>query len=588
VFLILLITNQKAIAVKAHNSWHHLPSSNGYCAISYNAHKLAVDHFQPYIFSQWSDSLPVLNLLEQANFTIKDNCDLSKILAEQLGYVNGTGMIRVQQRHRDLELVSYFWAPMILEFRVAIMVLHVKDAKSKNVQPDDVRLFLRTRAAFESFRASIFDYKDLWIAEILLYPGGLATEMIAQVRDEVSSANPMRLVEAEQRWWDHWHRSGKVPSAIIGREYDLLIQSAAFIKMAQCLVKGPCHGQIVASFPPGPKNLTYVRDMAYSIVALSKMGHFPEARKTLEFMLKAKSGKYVDFNYWGKNFGIEIPYQISVCRYFGNGTENSPLKSSTPYLCLDGFGLFLWATKEYVNQSTDLDFAKNFWPIIDKGVGLPLAGALTGQGLIRAESGIWEYPLPGRHNLFTSTAAYAGFNAAAFLAFMAEDKDRTDLYSNAAAHIRKGILHYLTDDRMRVYRGCLELTEFPAYLDGTSVECINWGISKPEWRVSRATVDALEISLRRKDGSGGFAGNINARGVLESESVFINLRAVLAMNKMRRGVQAKKLLTWVIDQAAQNYDMIPEKYTWEHADYDGAVPSIGLGAAAYIIALMGE
>ena len=31
---------------------------------------------------------------------------------------------------------------------------------------------------------------------------------------------------------------------------------------------------------------------------------------------------------------------------------------------------------------------------------------------------------------------------------------------------------------------------------------------------------------------------------------------------------------------------IPEKYTWTTSDYMGAVPAIGLGGAAYIIAVM--
>ena len=584
-------TPYNAFAVKAHNSWHHLPSSNGYCTIAYNANQQVIDCFQPYIFSQWNDSFVIPNLLERAGFLVQyDNkeSNLSRIPIEQLGYINGTGIVRVQQRYSSLELISYFWAPMILEFRVAMMVLHVKDAIAQKVRPEDVQVALRAKARFESIRISRYVDNDLWVAEVLLYPGGLDAEMIKQIRDEVSSANPLRLVEAEQRWWNHWHRSGKVPSSIIGREYELLIQSATFIKMAQCLVKGPCQGQIVASLPPGQKNLAYVRDMAYSVVALSRMGHFTEARKALEFMLKANSGKYKELSYGGKNFGVGVPYQISGCRYFGNGTENIPKYASMPCLCLDGFGLFLWATQDFVKQSTDLEFAKNFWPIIDKGVAIPLAAAITKDGLIRAESGIWERPLPGRQHLFTSASAYAGFNAAAFLAFMVDDRERTALYSRAAARIRKGILYHLTDEKRRIYKGSLEVVDFPQHLDAASVECINWGISKPEWKVSRATMDAFEENLRRADGSGGFAGKVGTIGKPESESVFIDLRVVAALNKMRRRVQAKKLMNWVIEQATQNYDIIPEKYSWKEANYSGAVPSIGLGAGAYVIAVMGE
>ena len=588
VFTIWSIPEQ-VLAVQAHNSWHHLPSSNGYCVISYNAAKNVLDRFQPYVFSQWSDSIQIPNLIERAGFKLEyKNIDLSQIPVEQLGYISGTGIVRVEQQHSGLELVSYYWAPMILEFRVAVLVLQIKNAQHHHIQPDDVKVDLKGKVQFESIRVARSIDNDLWVAVALLYPGGLDAEIVSQIRKEVSSANPLRLLEAEQRWWDHWHRSGKVPSSVIDRKYDLLIQSAAFIKMAQSRVKGPGYGQIVASLPPGQKNLAYARDMAFSVVALSKMGHHLEARQALEFMLKAKCGNYIDLDFKGKNCGLQIPYQISVCRYLGNGTESTPKYDSTPRLCLDGFGLFLWAAHEYVNESTDIDFAKNFWPIIDKGVAIPLAGALTNNGLIRSESGIWEHPLPGRHNIFTSTAAYAGFNAAAFLAFMNNDKDRTELYSRAAAKIRKAILYYLTDEKRRIYKGSLEIDHFPQFLDGTSVECINWGVSKPEWKVSRATVDAWYENLRRKDGSGGIFGKAGTMGRPELESVFVDLRTVTALNKMRRGVQAKKLLNWVIDQATQNYDIIPENYTRKEAHYAGAVPAIGMGAGAYILAILGE
>ena len=88
------------------------------------------------------------------------------------------------------------------------------------------------------------------------------------------------------------------------------------------------------------------------------------------------------------------------------------------------------------------------------------------------------------------------------------------------------------------------------------------------------------------DGTGGYGAFIGKSGVPDFESVFINLRYVSALSKMNRNVKAKRLINWIVDQATQNYDQIPEKYTWTTSDYMGAVPAIGLGGAAYIIAVM--
>jgi hypothetical protein len=43
-----------------------------------------------------------------------------------------------------------------------------------------------------------------------------------------------------------------------------------------------------------------------------------------------------------------VPYQISVCRYYGDGTEWSDSNTNGPNIEFDGFGLFLWALDQYV------------------------------------------------------------------------------------------------------------------------------------------------------------------------------------------------------------------------------------------------
>ena len=43
----------------------------------------------------------------------------------------------------------------------------------------------------------------------------------------------------------------------------------------------------------------------------------------------------------GVDYGVGMDYQLSVCRYYGDGSEWTD-GGSDPNIELDGFGLFLW------------------------------------------------------------------------------------------------------------------------------------------------------------------------------------------------------------------------------------------------------
>ena len=70
------------------------------------------------------------------------------------------------------------------------------------------------------------------------------------------------------------------------------------------------------------------------------------------------------------------------------------------------------------------------------------------------------------------------------------------------------------------------------------------------------------------------------------ESPFVTLRAFEALNKLKEKRRAEIALNWVIEQAVRNAEIIPQYFNVETADYEGAYPMIGLGAAPYILALL--
>ena len=57
------------------------------------------------------------------------------------------------------------------------------------------------------------------------------------------------------------------------------------------------------------------------------------------------------------------------------------------------------------------------------------------------------------------------------------------------------------------------------------------------------------------------------------------------MHKFGDQKGAVKLINWVTDQAALNFNLIPELYDRKTSFYDGAVPMVGFGAGAYAVAL---
>src|SRR5262249_48218234 len=107
------------------------------------------------------------------------------------------------------------------------------------------------------------------------------------------------------------------------------------------------HGMILASLPPGGWHTGWVRDASYATVALARSGHADMAKDCLDFFLGADAGRY------GSYLG-NVPYRISVVRYFGDGEEEADYSGQpTRNIEIDGWGLFMWAARAYVDASGD-------------------------------------------------------------------------------------------------------------------------------------------------------------------------------------------------------------------------------------------
>ncbi len=135
----------------------------------------------------------------------------------------------------------------------------------------------------------------------------------------------------------------------------------------------------------------------------------PRLKLALESLLDAEAGDYESY--------VQTPYRISVVRYFGNGHEESDWNSDGPNVELDGWGLYLWAARTYVDASGDLAWLQSMtrsgdtvYDVMKTGIAQPLGEtSIDSSGMITPDTSIWEAHWDLRkHYAYTTFAAARG------------------------------------------------------------------------------------------------------------------------------------------------------------------------------------
>jgi GH15 family glucan-1,4-alpha-glucosidase len=590
IVLIFSLSFSSVFSATAHRSIKVLPSSNGKSYLSFNLEKGLVDVFQPHIVDLWDVGKTTQNLVHYLDAQIAvdgKSIRLSKLPITHASYINGTGIIRIEYELPRLHLIAYVWSPMIMEQKAAIMVVFVPAKQYYTILPNNIQFLTNAQSnELTSLRIKNVQAEGSWAGQVVLFTGATPEEKLGSLRNEFLRAKPNLLLEAEERWWDHWHRQVTIPSNIYEKKYHLLKQSAAFIKMAQCREPGPSYGQIVNSLSPNHEKKSVVRDMAYAIVALSRLGYVFEARDALKFLLNSRASRFESMHINGKQFGMGRPYAISLSHYDGLGYERADFVGGYPRLYLDGQGLFLWAFAEYMKRTTDFKTTRAYWQQVTEFIIGPLIHSITDEGLVRPDCGWWQTNAPGEHFTFTNLAAYKGLNSASMVAHMLGLESTSDKYIKVAADLRANILTKLTVGKSLMMARSLETKKFPYFLDGSSVEAVNWRIVDPYWKTANTISQSLNAFFQVNDSTRGFClGYVSDKDKMP-ESPFVTLRAYAALNKLKEKKRAQDVLEWITEQAVRNAEIIPEFFNVTTADYEGAYPMIGLGAAPYIMALL--
>lgn len=600
-------------------SYFKLTTSNGLIVAVYDAKKNAIDYVFPHIFANYDSGLYVCPFAGNIKLSSAER-------PTETGYLNNTHIITARY---DGFTINYF-SSFTRNDKIFYVVIKGEKQKIENLTFNaetgngnvltGISLLtnshedLTVRIAGNIHKGSMLRRYDKNIYEkyfLYSFTDSLHTDtaIVSKAITKLVKAKKS-LLDDEVRYMQKVFSRCKIPKNLSAKERNVVEQSISFLKMAQVSDKEIfpySHGQILASLRPGLWHVAWVRDGSYAIQAMTRLGMYAEAKKGLEFMLKAQSGHYKHYIYKGKDYGVGSDYQISVCRYFGNGKEESTY-SETPNIEFDNFGLFLCAFSDYAAQSKDTAFYRKWNKVVCTKVADVTISCIDTNSLIREDSGPWEHYLQmPRQYTFTSGVCARGLEQFAIL--QKQFNLPYDKYKLAAEKLKHGILTNMLCENKYIKGNINDKfkTDHEYYDAGVYEIFANRLINDKKLFLSH--MDEYDKFLRIKGDRPGYI-RLNSTDPYESQEwVFINLRIALAHLLFREKSKAAKLLYYVTEQAAVNYNTIPEMYSnkvqrdkmtdefksfeiWCNCIRDkddlyiGAIPMVGYGSGAYILTIL--
>jgi MYXO-CTERM domain-containing protein len=432
-------------------------------------------------------------------------------------------------------------------------------------------------AGFQSSLGSPAANAATWAGWLtVLAPDANGQAGIQRVRTWVAGRTPDKLLADEVAAWQAWTKPA--PAGASAQESAVALQAQTVLRMGQVAETGGGSGQILASVAPGTWNISWVRDMAYAVVGLVRSGHYAEAKAAIAFQMQAQVGAYQQY--------VGAPYQISVVRYYGNGSEWSDSNANGPNIEFDGFGLFLWELDQYVQASGDTASLGQWWPAVKSRVADVLVDLQQANGLIAADSSIWEVHWDGqqKHFAYTTITAANGLCSASRLAQAAGDTAEVPTYLAAGQKSRDALLPNLRATDGSLVQSTEALAAGTGYLDAAVMEAIGMGLIDPTRHTAAATLTAIENGLVPASGR-GFKRSDAGDAYSSNEWVFVDLRAARALELEGNTTYSQSLFAWNVDQASDNFGELSELHDPVTADYAGQSPMVGFGAGAYLVSL---
>jgi GH15 family glucan-1,4-alpha-glucosidase len=410
------------------------------------------------------------------------------------------------------------------------------------------------------------------------------------------------LANREMAGFEQW-RSKPAVHFRNDQERHLWRQSETMLRIAQSREPNRAarhgNGLIVAALPD-VYSTPWVRDMAWSTMALIRMGHRAEARAALL--------AYFDAQPTGK-MRAEVngaDYQISVVRYFGDGAEEPFFtQEGSTNIEFDDWGEALWVLGEYLATYEDpalLRTGTYRGPLYESArdfIVKPLMANMEkhGDGLIMAaDTSIWEERQKDKkHFAFSTAMAIVGLREFASVAQRAGDDAARRQAVNTEQLLQKGFAAAFV--RSGKLLGTLE-PGIKNDIDGALLPIINFGVVTDP-KIIDDTVDRMRLL---KVASGGYRrvrGTYTDPKIFEywyeqEEFLFVDLQLAELYRRLGRTSEADAMLRRIVGKSAADNNIIPEMYVavpcqlfpGKIGDPTGAIPMVGYGPGAYILHLL--
>ena len=601
--LIALATAVQAAPPPFHTSAPSLPLANGATTAIYDVKERAVTGFFDHPYKKFRADDVSLDFCKRASFGPPDG-------AGKLEYLVGTGILRETTRHQE----RYAFCPMGEPFAERQLVLLTRSsipcrydldfrvgkgrAPNRFDKSDTVDHEWYGEAGEKFARqGSVWTEKgvhQLWYLPlngkahvegpklVVEAPAGWSGVVISQGKPGASLA-PEALLARERKFWVSYHAVEPDLVGVAPARRNLYWQSTAFLKMAQVRERDrpSANGQILASLKDKWARC-WVRDGSYAAVGLARSGHGREARQALEFMLRTR--KEPGHDYLAMINAI-LPkerqlddYLVSVCRYWGDGSEESDWNDAGPNLEWDDWGLFLWAFAE----SADPPFARRYREKVERLVAEPLVRLIEPNGLLAPDSSIWEHhwnlPLAydgRRQYAYSSIAACNGLKRFAPLS------SRPEYFLAASERLRQGVLTALKHPQGGLASSLEDLQGNPALArDAAVLEAVNWGLTDDKAVVS-TVFDSLPGPFPNTP---GLKRNDDGNWYDSQEWLLLDLRGAVAWQKVGEPSKAQALLDWVTGWGSANFDALGELLD-KDGNFEGPFPMAGFGPGAYVLAI---
>lgn len=601
-------------------SFFKLPTSNGLLVAVYDIKKTAIEYVFPHIFANYDSGKFVHPFVGN----IKLETDQQPIKTK---YLQNTHVIEASYPNFS---VNYF-ASFTRDDKVFYVVIRGKKEFINNLSfnsesgdgnllsevslltysHDDLSVHLAGNLLYGSF---IKEYKNNLSEKYFLFSftdslhndTGIVIRTINELKKEQGS-----LLDSEIDFMNNIFAKCNIPKNLSLKEKNIVEQSISIFKMSQVSqseIFPLSRGQILASLRPGLWHVSWVRDGSYAIQAMTKLGMFNEAKQGLEFMLNADCGYYKHYLHTdGKDYGVGSDYKISVCRYFGNGKEESTYVDG-PNIEFDNFGLFLLTFSDFIKQSKDLMFLNKWNDIVKTKVADVIANLIDSNNLIREDSGPWEHYLQmPKQYTFTSGVCAEGLNQYSLI--LKSLGYEFIKYESAANKLKDGIIaNMLCEEKYFTGNVNDKLKTDHEYYDSGVFEIFANGLIKDK-NLFESHLNEYDKVLRIKGNRPGYIRLSSNDPYENQEWVFINLRIAFAHILFNQMDKAKELIGYITDQASINNNIVPEMLSnkvqsdkvteyFKSQDvwcncirdkdnlYIGAIPMVGYGSGAYVIALL--